>query len=176
MEITFWQGIEWNSLQCTLADEIKLECHNSTIYHYVSVVDFAKTRFSNGCWPLFCTCRRHYLPTRGISSHESWDQELTTWWQLLPSTQTVWESLCLQSKGPVSKQLWKYICQNITFHSPTILFHHLQGLCQGSQVYAWSKQVSSLCLWPGISLLLLFRATDLTMDQEVGQTNFSVSC
>ncbi len=97
LQIKVWQSQEWNSLLCTLANMIQIEeCQLSLcICHPLCLVCVQG-------WPQSLPCRRRSLPVRGPLQHESWDQELTTWWLSLPSTLTVWETLFLLSNEPVS--------------------------------------------------------------------------
>lgn len=137
---------------------------------------FCKNLFQHGAFIERYLClfprRRPCLPVGGPSRRGSWGQEPTTWWLSLPSIPTVWASLSPQNSEPVSGKSQEDKCElRESTQKTSLYYHYVQGLYQGSPVYVWTRQGSSLCLWVGIGPRLPCKATDSPTDQEVRRTH-----
>lgn len=137
---------------------------------------FCKNLFQHGAFieRYLCLfpCRRPCLPVGGPSRRGSWGQEPTTWWPSLPSIPTVWASPSPQNSEPVSGKSQEDKCDlRESTQKTSLYYHYVQGLYQGSPVYVWTRQGSSLCLWVGIGPRLPCKATDSPTDQEVRRTH-----
>lgn len=90
----------------------------------------------------------------------------------MPSIPTVWASLSPQNSEPVSGKSQEDKCElRESTQKTSLYYHYVQGLYQGSPVYVWTRQGSSLCLWVGIGPRLPCKATDSPTDQEVRRTH-----